>query len=246
MEIFFKIHSNLSREAPGGREYTQQAFQMIPTLFKPNILDIGCGPGEQTLELARFTEGKITAIDTHQPFLDSLEVQAKTLGFSERITCLNQSMFELNFLNWENSFDIVWAEGSIYIIGLETGLKQWHCLLKPTGYMIISELVWLKNNPPSEIQLFWQSEYPGMQTLDEVLTLIPECGYKLIGNFTLPQQAWWNYYLPVEARINQLCSEYKNDSASMAILESEQREIEMYRKYNEWYSYSFFILEKLG
>jgi ubiquinone/menaquinone biosynthesis C-methylase UbiE len=215
---------------------------MLPALSQPNLLDIGCGPGAQTLDLAKLTDGPITAIDTHQPFLDCLQAKAAAAGFLDRITCLNQTMFELPFP--ERTFDVILAEGSIYIIGFEQGLKQWSPLIKPGGHLVASELVWLQHEPPQEIRLFWEKEYPAMKTLDQILRLIPGCEYNLIGHFTLPEKAWWNYYLPLEARIEKLCSIHTSNSEAFAILDHEQREIAMYRQYSNWYEYEFFVLQK--
>ncbi len=241
MEIFLEIHKDLPKESPGGDEYTQQAFQMLPRLSQPTILDIGCGPGAQTLALARLTDGNIIAIDTHQPYLDALESAAAASGFLNRITCLNRSMFDLSFA--DTTFDLLWAEGSIYIIGFEQGLKQWRPLLKSGGYVVVSELVWLQDNPPKIIQDYWQENYPGIRTLEQVLNLIHGCGYDIVGHFTLPEQAWWNYYLPLAARIDRLCALYANDSEALTVLENERREIEMYRSYHDYYGYAFFILQ---
>ena len=38
--MFLDIHQGLERESPGGALYTQQAFEMLPTLSHPQILDI--------------------------------------------------------------------------------------------------------------------------------------------------------------------------------------------------------------
>jgi len=71
-DIFFEIHQKLPREGPGRNKYTRKAFRMLPELDKPRILDVGCGPGGPTLELARLSQGKVIGLETQQPFLDRL------------------------------------------------------------------------------------------------------------------------------------------------------------------------------
>ena len=44
-------------------QYTRMAFESIPRIDNPRILDIGCGTGMPTLELAKLSNGKITGID---------------------------------------------------------------------------------------------------------------------------------------------------------------------------------------
>jgi 2-polyprenyl-3-methyl-5-hydroxy-6-metoxy-1,4-benzoquinol methylase len=53
-------------------KYTRQAFTSIPIIDHPLILDIGCGSGVQTVELARLSNGKITAIDIDRTALAKL------------------------------------------------------------------------------------------------------------------------------------------------------------------------------
>lgn len=78
MDVFFEIHRDLPREGPGNNESTRKAFHLLNGLpSQPNILDIGCGPGMQTIEIAKMTNGKIIAIDTHEPFLEELNRRAE-------------------------------------------------------------------------------------------------------------------------------------------------------------------------
>jgi len=116
-DIFFEIHKDLPREGSGRDEYTQKAFEMIPKINQPNILDIGCGPGLQTIKLAKMSNGKIIAIDIHQPYLDQLKQTAKKEKLLDRIDIVNKSMVDMDFP--EEYFDIIWAEGSIFIIGFD-------------------------------------------------------------------------------------------------------------------------------
>ncbi len=146
LEVFFEIHTGLEREAPGGDCYTRQAFQMLPEMDRPRILDIGCGPGASTMELARLTDGCVTGLDLHPPFVKQLRAKIEEAGLSSRVKAAHGSMFELDFP--ESSLDILWAEASIYIIGFERGLREWRPLLRPGGYLVASEACWLRSDPP--------------------------------------------------------------------------------------------------
>jgi len=61
-ELLLEIHKDMPRQGSGRDEYTQKAFEMIPTIKKPKILDIGCGPGMQTIKLAKLSDGEIIGI----------------------------------------------------------------------------------------------------------------------------------------------------------------------------------------
>jgi hypothetical protein len=42
------------------------------------------------------------------------------------------------------------------------------------------------------------------------------CGYEPLGNFTLPDLAWWeHYYTPLEARLPRLYEKYAGDGDSL-------------------------------
>ena len=78
MNVFYELFNGLPRGGPGGNEYTRKAYKQLEDIpSQPRILDVGCGPGMQTLELARLSSGHVTGLDTHQPHLDVLEKAAK-------------------------------------------------------------------------------------------------------------------------------------------------------------------------
>jgi ubiquinone/menaquinone biosynthesis C-methylase UbiE len=67
-EVFFQIHTGLDREGPGSRQSTGKAFSCIRGLPpNPGILDIGCGPGTQTVQLAELSGGEISPWTTTRP-----------------------------------------------------------------------------------------------------------------------------------------------------------------------------------
>jgi SAM-dependent methyltransferase len=243
-DIFFEIHQGLPREGPGRNDYTRKAFEMLPELDKPKILDIGCGPGGPTIELARISGGFVIGLDRHQPYLDVLEEKIEKAGFSERMQAVNGSLFAMDFQ--DESFDVVWSEGSIYIIGFEKGLKKWRRFIKPHGFLVVHEMTWLKSDPPKEISDYWKKMYSGITTIPHNLEVIPRCGYDVLGHFPLPEDAWWQeYYHPLQECINKLKTKYKDDREALGILDSEQEEIDLYKKYSEWYGSVFYVMQKL-
>jgi len=242
-DIYHEIHRDLPRESPGRDKYTRKAFEMLPVLYRPRILDVGCGSGGPTLELARLSQGEIVGLDINQPFLDRLTRKIEEAGLSDRVKPLNCSMFEMDFP--DESLDIIWAEGSIFIIGFERGLREWRRFLKPNGFLVIHEMTWLRPNPPQEIYDYWKKYYPGIRTVEENLELIPRCGYDIIGHFTLTEDAWWvEYYNPLEKRIRKLRKKYVDDPKALLALDKEQREINMFKKYHKWYGSAFFVMQK--
>lgn len=88
------------------------------------ILDIGCGNGQQTLQLARHASGRILAIDNHQPFLDEVESRAKAKGLSDRVMIRLKDMRELG--PEDGVFDLIWAEGSLFVMGFLHGIEVCH------------------------------------------------------------------------------------------------------------------------
>jgi ubiquinone/menaquinone biosynthesis C-methylase UbiE len=207
------------------------------------ILDIGCGPGMQTIEIAHISHGMITAIDTHQPFLDVLTANIAAEGLSDRIKTLNQFMLDLDFP--DSSFDLIWSEGAIFIIGFKEGLSECRRLLKPQGYMAVTDCCWLKDNPPHELKTFWDKYDPGMANNEENRKRIRDCGYTEIGYFVLPESAWWqDYYNPLLKRIEILRKEYAGNVEALMELDATIEEMEMYRKYPEYYGYEFYLMQK--
>jgi SAM-dependent methyltransferase len=243
-QMFFQIHSGLPREGPGSKVSTQRAFNNIEDLpGKPMILDIGCGPGAQTLELAQLSTGLIYALDNHGPFIEGLKEQVRRLQLTERVFPLLGDMRALPFDN--EHFDLLWAEGSIYIIGVEQGLMRWRPYLKKRGYVAFSDVAWLRENPPEELRDFWSESYSGISTIEHTEKLIERTGFELQKRFVLPESDWWDeYYRPIEERLPRLLEEHRQDPSALRVIETGKKEIDLYRKYSSYYGYVFYVARR--
>jgi ubiquinone/menaquinone biosynthesis C-methylase UbiE len=243
--FFFTVFEGLPRQGPGLDECTARAFNTIPDLPEnPRILDIGCGSGMQTLALARLSPGAtIIASDIHQPFLDDVGERAGKAGFDCRITTLRASMDNLPFPS--ESFDLIWAEGSAFVMGLREALSSWRRLLKPGGYVALSELVWFTHTPTPECREYFAHQYPLMVHDEEAGKMFQDAGYTILDTFRLPDTAWEDqFYIPLSRRLELLKAQYPGDQEKQALLASFEEEIAVFREYSQEYGYSFFIARK--
>ena len=242
-QVFFEIHSDNPREGPGNFESTKKAFESLIDLpLEPKILDIGCGPGEQTFDLLEISDAQITAVDYYQQYLDSIKKKLNSTHFKNRLKIFKQDMNHLDFE--DECFDVIWSEGAIYIMGFENGLNVWKKFLKPGGYIAVTEITWIKDNSPQDLCSYWIEAYPGIQSIDNNLKTIEKCGYKPVNHFILPKEAWWEYYNPIIKKLPALKEKYKNDQEASAVIAEEENEIELYKKYSNYYGYVFYIMQK--
>jgi len=244
-EIFFEVYESLPRQGPGNRACAARALSLCRDLREsPAILDLGCGVGGQTLQLAELVApGSIVAIDSHAPSIERLKTAIAEHELSQRVSAIVGDMTSLE--QPLGSFDLIWSEGALYNIGLRNALRVCHGLLRPGGYLAFTEAVWRKENPPPEVKASFDLDYPTMGWLDDAMAAIQDCDFDLVGHFTLPDEAWWDdFYAPMETRIAELRGKYSGDAEASAILDQLAEEPEMHRRHSGFYAYEFFVARR--
>jgi SAM-dependent methyltransferase len=243
---FFEIYEAIPRQGPGDRQSTERALRLLPPLTRDQrILDIGCGVGAQTIDLALASEAQIVAVDLHEPFISQLTSRAAELGLANQITPIVGDMNELCFP--DGSFDILWCEGAIVIIAgsFANGLSAWRRLLVPDGHMVVSELCWLRDDPPTEVKEFFDAEGAAIADMDARRRDIADDGYRLICDFVLPAVGWWeNYYVPLEAELERFRAVHAGDDEALEVAARSQYELDLYRRYKDYFGYGFLVMQR--
>ncbi|MDH4144982.1 MAG: class I SAM-dependent methyltransferase, partial [Acidimicrobiia bacterium] len=64
LALFAEVYGTLPRAGPGADAHTLRALRSVPGPPPSTVLDLGCGPGPQTLALARARpDARILAVD---------------------------------------------------------------------------------------------------------------------------------------------------------------------------------------
>ncbi len=245
LDLIIDLHQGADRQGPGSNGDTLKALEMmnLPSADELKVADIGCGSGAQTIALAQYINGHITAVDLLPDFLRQLNEKAQRVGLTESITTLEASMSELPFMSQE--FDVIWSEGAIYNMGFEQGIKAWRQYLKEGGYLALTEITWISNSRPQEIEQFWQKHYPEIDTASNKIKVLEDNGYSLSGYFYLKENAWLtNYYEPMIERFEPFLERHNHSELARKVIEDSRQEVVMYQRYKDYYSYGFYIAQK--
>jgi len=240
-KIFFDLFESLPRQGPGLRSSTAAAFQLCRELPPaPDTVDLGCGTGAQTLQLAELTNGSIVAVDNHPPFIERLNATLNSTGLAPRVRAIVADMEAPGLPG--AGFDLVWSEGALYSISLEHALPVCRSLLRPRGYLAFTDAVWRKADPPEEIRKTFELDYPSMGNVESVIELLQHSGFEVLEHFTLPDEAWWaEFYQPMIEQIEHLKARHAGDDEALEIIEQLALEPELHRRYSEYYAYEFFV-----
>lgn len=143
-----------------------------------------------------------------------------------------------------SDIDLLWSEGAAYNIGFAHALSAWAPALTPGGYLVVSELCWLRDKVSEGAREFFQDAYPDMQQVSMVTELAERTGYRVLSTYTLPRSAWLDGYYDVLApRATALRSH--PDAAVRSFAEETLLEIEVFQQCACDYGYVFFALRKV-
>lgn len=202
--------------------YTRKAYGLLPQQERPYVLDIGCGGGEVSLELARLTSGRVIGIDIDDAKFGDLRSTIEDEGLSARVTIMRKSLFDVDLP--DHSFDLLWEEGVLHMLDPARSVRSCSRLLKRGGFLVSCETVdWFEGKMES----------------------FGAFGFELAGRLLWPKRSLWtDYYAPLEKRIRRLRGEY-GDSRDLRVLSRYERESKMVKADPEKFDCGHFLLHRV-
>ncbi|WP_327165170.1 bifunctional class I SAM-dependent methyltransferase/N-acetyltransferase [Streptomyces zaomyceticus] len=236
-DSFFALHHGLPRQGPGSDATTRRLLALTgPLPERPRVLDLGCGPGRSALLLAAEAGAEVTAVDTHEPFLVELREAAAARGLDGSIRTLRADMGALPFP--DGSFDLVWAESSVFVLGFDRALAEWRRLLAPGGTLVLTECVWTTGEPGPVARAFWEEHYP-LRTVTGNAAAAVAAGYHVLGTVLQPDGDWDEYYVPLAAHAEAADTTVPGMAEAVA---GARAEIALRREHGSDYGYAGFVL----
>ncbi len=244
--FFLEFHHGLLRKGPGTDAATTEAFRRVEPLLppSPSILDVGCGGGAQTLVLAALAPGHLLAIDSYPPFIQELRDRVAARGLSGRVTARVGDMKALGLP--PASFDLIWCEGALFVLGFEQGLRTLRPLLRGSGVIVVTEATWMQpvDEVPADVRAFFAEACPAMTDVEGNLALARRAGFAPLDHFTLPAEGWAAYVDPLERHMNEVLAANPSNPDAEEAARRERREFAMFREHLRWFGYEFFLLQR--
>jgi len=113
-------------------------------------------------------------------------------------------------------------------------LTRWRKSLRAGGVVAFSEPCWLTDAPSDEARAQW-ADYPAMSDADGIADQVRAAGYEVVATRVLSDEAWKNYYTPLEARVEKLRPGADEELTNM--LDATEAEIACWRAHRDEFGY---------
>jgi len=121
--------------SPAGKKRWQRRINLFVEKLGTqtiNVLEIGCGTGLFTQEIAK-TPHKITAIDISDDLLNIAKQRITT----ENVCFLNENAYQTTFA--DNNFDAIIGSSVLHHLDINKALSEFHRILKNKGFLLFTE-----------------------------------------------------------------------------------------------------------
>jgi len=223
-----KIEADLLREIDKDsfrqnlRRFTWRAYNLLPKIECPEIIDLGCGYGVPTIELAILSKGRILAVDRDRQALSRLKQKVTALRLKKHIRVLAADL--TRYRPRRGTYDIIWSEGAVSAVGFEKALDLWRDGLKPDGHLVIHDEI---------------------KDKDVKLNAAARLGWEVVEQFIVPIDTWLtDYFRPLGGRLHDLADKYAHNPRALEVLRREECEIEVFKQRPDDFASAFYILRR--
>ncbi|MDO5597598.1 MAG: class I SAM-dependent methyltransferase [Acidaminococcus sp.] len=130
-----------TRVRPGGRRATEWLLDHVPFTAETRVLEVACGTGATSMDMARRYGCRIEAVDLDADALAVAAARARAAGLENLITFRQANALALPFA--DQSFDVLINEGMLTVLppaGKVQCVQEYLRVLKPGGFLLTQDI----------------------------------------------------------------------------------------------------------
>jgi len=207
------------------------------------VLEVAYGKGEAACQIARRYDCRVVGIDRHDRSAHAI-TKAAVRSLSDRVGFARGDGTSLPAR--ADIFDAALCTGAPSIVGLEACFAEMHRVLKPGGWLIVSDWVWRRRPvPPAAVPMsIGRAETFGL--LEEYAASMRAGGFEIVLAQTLPSYVWDDYYAGMLQTYAELRLEATPEALAFAAAAWETEPRTFYDgQGREYWGYGVFIGRKI-
>lgn len=137
----FLARMGRTRVRPGGKRATEWLLGQVPFTRETRVLEVACGTGATSMDIARRYGCHIEAVDLDEDALAVARERAQQAGLGDQITFRQANALALPF--GDRSFDVLINEGMLTVLppaGKAQCVQEYLRVLKPGGFLLTQDL----------------------------------------------------------------------------------------------------------
>lgn len=226
---------------PGAEKQLQLLFNtypvegksvLIPGVGSPDLLQVFVDMSPSKLEVLLFDDEQIMVARMHAPKSPSLRIKFMDYTVTDYA---------------DNTFDCIYAPGTLSILHHSRMLAEMRRILKPGGVFCLGELAYTKDDIPISVNTMWQDAGLYLQPAEKLLPAYTAGGFELISqaDFTDTLKGVYQDFKVQEDKMHKL-AELQLPSTQKKQLTRYKHEANMYLKMGaaKYTGYFVYLLRK--
>lgn len=219
--------------SPGGSDCTLLAGNIASLNSNSTVLDIGCGSGCASINLALEFGSQCFAIDSEEEYIQMANINTARFGVSDKIKVFHLDLFNLQnsieFGHLPDTYDLIIAEGGIAsYVGLKEFFQLLMPLLNPESVFALSDVIFREDissgkfklpfEIPTGIREFYRTggyaeAMRDRSTESQYEETCQEIGLEKIFSFHLSRSHWRKFYTNLKTHALQKTGPSQRDPA---------------------------------
>jgi ubiquinone/menaquinone biosynthesis C-methylase UbiE len=240
------VKAGFNKLHPGGKYSTEKLLELCNIDHKKRVIDIGCGPGDTTIYIAKKFGCHVTGID----ILPEMIEKAKKNAIKQNVSHLTKFKIVNAMSTFEHDplFDIAIFQAVLIFGDKRKMLKFAHYALKNKGKVGAIELTW-RNDPSVEITDMFSKKLAkplfNVSTKNEWISSFTEAGFRETtcrASYSMNISSFLGMWLGEELS-NKIKIAFKC-LTSADVIQKMFEVLHLFKKYPDHLDYGFYLGQK--